>query len=73
MEDRVFIDTNVLVYSRDRGARKKQKQAEELIRNCWESRTGVVSTQVLNEYFVTVTRKLKPGLSAEKAWKDVTL
>jgi predicted nucleic acid-binding protein len=73
MSVKAFLDTNILVYSRDAGAGEKQKQAEELIRNLWESRTGAVSIQILNEYFVTVTRKLKPGLSPERAWKDISL
>ena len=37
----------------------------------WETRTGRLSVQVLNEYFVTVTRKLSPGLSPEEAWDDI--
>lgn len=37
----------------------------------WESRNGRISTQVLNEYFVNVTRKLDPGLPAQEAWDDL--
>lgn len=73
MSDKAFLDTNILVYARDAGAGDKQKKAEGVIRALWESRTGSVSVQVLNEYFVTVTRKLKPGLSAESAWRDIRL
>lgn len=71
MTARAFLDTNILVYSRDSGSVEKQAIAEALIRKLWESRTGVVSTQVMNEYFVTVTRKLKPGIPASLAWKDL--
>lgn len=71
MNDRTFIDTNILLYSRDASEPEKQGIAEAALRQHWESRTGRISIQVLNEYFVTVTRKLKPGLAAPEAWEDV--
>lgn len=71
MSDKAFIDTNILVYARDKGAGAKQLKAESLIGDLWESRRGRVSIQVLNEYFVTVTRKLKPGMTMREAWADV--
>ncbi len=46
MTDKAFVDTNVLVYARDRAAGSKQKIAHELISNLWDSRCGVISTQV---------------------------
>lgn len=73
MTDRVFVDTNILVYSRDLGAGSKHQKANELVHKCWENRSGVTSIQVLNEYFVTVTRKLKPGLNPGVAWRDISL
>ena len=39
----------------------------------WRARTGRIGIQVLSEYYVTVTRKLRPGLSADEAWDDVRL
>jgi predicted nucleic acid-binding protein len=71
MSDRTFIDTNILLYSRDASEPEKQAIAESVLRKHWESRTGRISIQVLNEYFVNVTRKLKPGLAAAEAWEDV--
>ncbi|MFZ4778914.1 MAG: PIN domain-containing protein [Terrimicrobiaceae bacterium] len=71
MKDRYFVDTNILVYARDAGAGSKQNQADALIRKLWDSREGRLSVQVLNEYFVTVTRKLTPGMTPEAAWRDV--
>ena len=71
MSDRAFVDTNILVYARDRGAGEKQVRAETLMRGLWELRQGRVSILVLNEYFVTVTQKLKPGMSRDDAWADV--
>lgn len=67
----VFVDTNILVYARDAGEPAKQARAIELLRGLWESRLGRVSQQVLQEYYVTVTRKLKPGLSKQDARDDV--
>jgi predicted nucleic acid-binding protein len=55
---RSFFDTNVLVYADDKAAPAKQRQAIELVAEHRRARTGVVSLQVLQEYFVTVTRKL---------------
>lgn len=71
MTGRVFVDTNVLVYSRDTTEPDKHAIATQLMRRLWRDRTGVISTQVCNEYYVTVTRKLVPGLPADIAWDDV--
>jgi predicted nucleic acid-binding protein len=56
---RTFLDTNILVYAEDRADPVKQGKAVELILEHKRQRTGVVSLQVLQEFFVTVTRKLK--------------
>jgi predicted nucleic acid-binding protein len=58
MRARSFFDTNVLVYSDDKAVPAKQRRALDLIAEHRRARTGVVSLQVLQEYFVTVTRKL---------------
>ncbi len=58
MSARSFFDTNVLVYADDKVAPAKQRRALELIAKHRRDATGVVSLQVLQEYFVTVTRKL---------------
>jgi predicted nucleic acid-binding protein len=59
MSVRSFLDTNVLVYTDDDDAPKKKRRALELYADCRSERSGVVSTQVLQEYFVTVTKKLR--------------
>ncbi len=56
---RGFFDTNVLIYADDKTAPAKQRRALELLAEHRRARTGVVSLQVLQEYFVTVTRKLR--------------
>ena len=58
MRARTFFDTNVLVYADDKAAPAKQRRALDLIAEHRRTKTGVVSLQVLQEYFVTVTRKL---------------
>lgn len=67
MSDRAFVDTNVLVYAYDRDAGSKHDTARDLIAGLWESRTGVVSTQVLQEFYVNVRRKAKRPMSRSDA------
>jgi predicted nucleic acid-binding protein len=73
MTDKVFVDTNVLVYTRDASEPQKQKQAMGWMSHLWDLRTGRISFQVLQEYYVTVTEKLDPGLAPEVARQDVRL
>jgi predicted nucleic acid-binding protein len=58
MPTRSFFDTNVLIYADDKSAPAKQRKALALVAEHRRARTGVVSLQVLQEYFVAVTRKL---------------
>ena len=58
MSARSFFDTNVLIYADDQAAPAKQGKALDLVAEHRRARTGVVSMQVLQEYFVTITRKL---------------
>lgn len=67
----VFVDTNVLVYHRDATDAEKQRRAAAWMSRLWETGTGRVSVQVLQEYYVTVTAKLRPGLAAKEARDDV--
>ena len=59
MPARSFFDTNVLIYADDKAAPAKQRKAVDLVAEHRRARTGVVSLQVLQEYFVTVTKKLQ--------------
>jgi predicted nucleic acid-binding protein len=68
---RTFLDSNILVYADDRHDPVKQRKAVEVIREQLEQRTGVVSLQVLQEYFVNVTKKQK--LDAEIARHKVEI
>jgi predicted nucleic acid-binding protein len=71
MSANVFVDTNILVYSRDLSEPVKQVIAIDRLKELWQTRTGKISTQVCNEYYTTVTQKLKPGLSKDTAWQDI--
>jgi predicted nucleic acid-binding protein len=68
----VFVDTNILVYWRDARDRAKQARAAVWLERLWQERLGRTSIQVLSEYYVTVTRKLDPGLPVPQAWDDVS-
>ncbi len=67
----VFVDTNVLLYARDRRFPAKQKRAAEWMALLWREMTGRTSMQVLAEFYVNATKK--PGLNADQAWDEVTM
>jgi predicted nucleic acid-binding protein len=67
----VFVDTNVLVYSEDGANPAKQARAIDWLRALWQRRSGRLSTQVLNEFYVTATRKLAPPMPAGDARAEV--
>ena len=73
MDDKVFVDTNVLVCARDSTEPQKQKQVRAWMSFLWKTRTGRLSFQVLQEFYLTVTQKLDPGLEPERARQDVRL
>lgn len=64
---REFVDANVLVYAFDASAGRKQRAAQALLERLWENNTGCVSVQVLQEFFVTVTKKVAQPLPVEEA------
>ncbi|HVM02365.1 MAG TPA: PIN domain-containing protein [Acidimicrobiales bacterium] len=62
-----FVDTNVLVYAHDSSDRRRQSIAALLVDDLWRSRSGVLSTQVLAEFYAVVTRKFDPPLRRRQA------
>ncbi|MGD9905301.1 MAG: PIN domain-containing protein [Vicinamibacterales bacterium] len=70
MSDRYFVDTNILMYAHDTAAGDKHARAKVLVEDLWQSRPGVVSTQVLQELAVNLRRKAKKPLDA-RATRDV--
>jgi predicted nucleic acid-binding protein len=69
---RQFVDTNVLVYAHDVTAGHKHIAARALIEELWNTREGCLSTQVLQEFFVTTTRKIPKPLDAAIAARIVS-
>lgn len=59
MSDKYFVDTNILVYAHDTSAGEKHLRAKALVEDLWRSRSGVVSTQVLQELCVNIRREVK--------------
>ncbi len=72
---RRFLDTNVLVYTDDGGDRRRARLALAAVQGAIESREGVISTQVLQEYFSVTTRKLgtDPAVARRKVQLFATL
>ena len=63
---KVFIDTNILVYAHDATAGHKQERAREALVELWDNHTGVLSTQVLQELFISLTQKIPQPLEDRK-------
>ncbi len=56
--DKIFVDTNILVYSHDVDAEQKHQIAQNILLELWKNRNGALSVQVLQEFYVTMTRKV---------------
>ena len=67
MSDKTFVDTNILIYAHDLDAKAKHEIAKEVLRDLWSSRAGVLSMQVLQEFYVNATRKISSPLSKKAA------
>jgi predicted nucleic acid-binding protein len=65
--NRSFVDTNILVYAHDETAAEKRERARLLLARLWRSGEGCLSVQVLQEFFITVTRKVPKPLDAAAA------
>ena len=67
MKEKIFVDTNILIYAHDLEAGAKHGVAVTLIEGLWEKEAGVLSTQVLQEFYVNVTRKILNPIPPAKA------
>lgn len=81
MSDKYFVDTNILMYAHDTAAGVKHQRAKTLVEELWQKRSGVVSTQVLQELCVNLRRKAAKPVSVTTvreiiadylAWEVVT-
>lgn len=66
-----FVDSNVLVYVHDSSAGIKREKARELVDRLWRDRHGCLSIQVLQEFYVNVTKKVPTPLPVDAAWRLV--
>ena len=62
-----FVDTNILLYAHDTSEPGKHERARALLEDLWARRTGCLSVQVVQEFFVNATRKLKLPLEVSTA------
>jgi predicted nucleic acid-binding protein len=62
MTGRLFVDTNILIYAHDLDSGVKHSEASRLLINLWETGTGILSVQVLQEFYVNITRKIPSPL-----------
>jgi len=72
MNDKTFIDSNVLIYAYDIDAKAKHQAAKTILLELWSKRTGVLSPQVLQEFYVNVTRKIPHPIPKKSARLVVT-
>jgi predicted nucleic acid-binding protein len=63
MSDKIFVDANILIYAHDVDAKSKHEVAKRVLADLWDQRTGILSMQVLQEFYVNVTRKIAIPLS----------
>ena len=66
-ENKTFVDTNIMVYAYDSTAGEKHLKAKKIIMDLWRSGGGLVSTQILQELYVTLTRKIPRPLKSAQA------
>ncbi len=67
MSDKYFIDTNILIYTFDSRAKKKQVIAMDLVENALSQNSGIISYQVVQEFLNVATRKFSKPMSIDKA------
>jgi predicted nucleic acid-binding protein len=67
MNGKIFVDTNILIYAHDLDAGERHERASRALEELWENGNGVMSTQVLQEFYVNVTKKIKNPLHRARA------
>ena len=66
-EGKMFIDTNILIYAFDVSAGKKHQVSSNILSDLWNSGLGVLSTQVLQEFYVNVVQKIQKPIDQKMA------
>jgi len=70
MSGKIFVDSNILIYAHDSDAGVRRQQAAEWLKKLWQDDTGRLSTQVLQEFYVNVTQKIRAPL-AKSAGREI--
>jgi predicted nucleic acid-binding protein len=68
-----FLDTTILIYGHDQTAGHKYAIANQLLQDHWQSRTGCLSIQVLQEFYVNITQKISVPLPVHEAIRNIAL
>jgi predicted nucleic acid-binding protein len=72
MNDKFFVDTNILLYAHDSGTGIKHERARDLMDRLWSLRQGVLSTQVLQEFAINLRKKISPPLTPRETREWIT-
>ncbi len=72
MRDKYFVDTNILMYAHDAAAGAKHERAKALVEELWRNRSGVVSTQVLQELCVNLRKRVRQPVDPRTVREIVT-
>ena len=73
MNAEVLLDTNILVYAYDNHEPEKQTRAQEILKTAIKEESAILSAQILGEFFVVVTRRIKEPLSIDDAEKIIDI
>jgi len=73
MSDKVFLDTNILVYAYDENEPKKQQKAQDILTDGIEQESSFLSVQVLGEFFNIVTRHIPQPMSSDEALEIIDM
>ena len=71
MADKILVDTNILLYAYDRGDLEKQSQSIAVLDGLATLRIGVLTPQILAEFFVNATRKLDPPMTVQEGYERI--
>lgn len=71
MADKILVDTNILLYAYDRGEPEKQSQSIAVLDELAAHRIGVLTPQILAEFFVNATRKLDPPMTVQEGYERI--
>jgi len=73
MSDVVFVDTNILMYAHNRDAGSKREKAAQALDRLWDERVGRPSAQVLQEFYLTATKRVSTTISRASAHEVVSM